>query len=796
MGAAWISWRTTIAVIFTILQIRGLTSVITTKVYGVEGQTFDFSCEYPHSWQSNAKYFCLFDDNDNHLIRTDKHDQWETEGRFSLYDNTTGAFFIVRVDKLVPGDSGIYWCGVDVSSHPDHISAKQLYVSRELNKPLFLTAVMCVAAILFVFLFTLCLLWAVKRQRLGPRQNRELTITKLDKVNRSDLTCKKQFTVNECLVSSQTSSDYETMTPGVGTEPEHRCTCLASDCAGPSGLWETEAVSVTGKLWGDITIKCSHSNAISNVKYFCKGACTNEDVLINSREKTKYPKGKYSIIDKGNTFSVTISRLTLDDAGSYWCGIDRVGLDTYNKVVLTVIEEDNDTSEEANATLPEKLVYIGASLGAVVLALAVVLLIFFRHRNKDANTSSGKNHNTIYASPSSLKQNAKHSTSSSAANEDDDTDETKTDGNFGLSADQHQDTSRDHADNCYFSGAISSEPQNQPDDLFYTTVSLNTHTHRSSVTPRPAVVTYSTVTHISTDEPVIYSTVSLLSRTVTEVVHFNNKCVGAPVWQTAHLGGSVTINCTYPREEEGPIKHFCRQNEDVQCKTLIEAHTSGYTKLSRFSLKDHEEQGVYTVTMSMLTRDDAGRYRCALQTVKDNAMKYLTEIHLHIFNRDDKTQTIKPNDRKTAKMMCHYPESHVNNTKHLCKGENPFNCSELIHTEEGEIDATEGRLYIRDSKRSKYFYVNINNLRTSDSGTYWCSFGRGRCNDGYTRTDLFVADRTKIRGPPTQPTAASPSPTSPPATLHVGHSNSGDLITDKQLLFRPAFIHNSPENVT
>ncbi|KAF0043392.1 hypothetical protein F2P81_004729 [Scophthalmus maximus] len=106
------------------------------------------------------------------------------------------------------------------------------------------------------------------------------------------------------------------------------------------GLWETEAVSVTGKLWGDITIKCSHSNAISNVKYFCKGACTNEDVLINSREKTKYPKGKYSIIDKGNTFSVTISRLTVDDAGSYWCGIDRVGLDTYNKVVLTVIEAE------------------------------------------------------------------------------------------------------------------------------------------------------------------------------------------------------------------------------------------------------------------------------------------------------------------------------------------------------------------------------------------------------------------------------------------------------------------------
>ncbi|XP_034453626.1 uncharacterized protein LOC117769088 isoform X5 [Hippoglossus hippoglossus] len=74
----------------------------------------------------------------------------------------------------------------------------------ELNMSLFLTAAMCVAAILFVCLFTLCLLCAVKHQRSGPRQNRE------------------------------TSADYETMTPGEGTEPEPRCTCSPSDCAAPS----------------------------------------------------------------------------------------------------------------------------------------------------------------------------------------------------------------------------------------------------------------------------------------------------------------------------------------------------------------------------------------------------------------------------------------------------------------------------------------------------------------------------------------------------------------------------------
>ncbi|XP_062244123.1 uncharacterized protein LOC133953945 [Platichthys flesus] len=225
MGAAGISWRTTMTVIITAIQIPALISVSVRTVSGVEGQTFSFTCEYPQSWQSNAKYLCREDDNDNLLISTDRHNQWVTNGRFSLYDNTTAAFFLVQVDRLVPEDGGRYWCGVDVNLQ-DHIRAIHLNVSRaakpptnqihhinevsttstdikvdKLNISLLLTAAMCVAAILFVCLFTLCLLCVVKHQRSAPRQNRE------------------------------TSADYETMTPGEGTEPEPRCTCSSSACA-------------------------------------------------------------------------------------------------------------------------------------------------------------------------------------------------------------------------------------------------------------------------------------------------------------------------------------------------------------------------------------------------------------------------------------------------------------------------------------------------------------------------------------------------------------------------------------
>uniref|UniRef100_A0A3P8R1A2 Ig-like domain-containing protein n=1 Tax=Astatotilapia calliptera TaxID=8154 RepID=A0A3P8R1A2_ASTCA len=98
----------------------------------------------------------------------------------------------------------------------------------------------------------------------------------------------------------------------------------------------SRTMSVTGNKGSSITVTCSHSNAYSTVKYFCKGQCTYQDILISS---TTISNKKYKIEDKGNTFSVTISDLKEDDSGTYWCGIERVGLDTYNQVILTVLGE-------------------------------------------------------------------------------------------------------------------------------------------------------------------------------------------------------------------------------------------------------------------------------------------------------------------------------------------------------------------------------------------------------------------------------------------------------------------------
>uniref|UniRef100_A0A3Q2QK78 CMRF35-like molecule 1 n=1 Tax=Fundulus heteroclitus TaxID=8078 RepID=A0A3Q2QK78_FUNHE len=201
-------------------------------------------------------------------------------------------------------------------------------------------------------------------------------------------------------------------------------------------FFQTEAISITGTVGTELKITCSHTYATTNVKYFCKGACTDADVLIKSNVQERGSNGKYSIKDEGNTFYVTITNLETRDAGVYWCGIDRVGADTYNKVTITVKEENPEgimkTSHSSNhflflcriiqylwqkksfslsllilflplfIVIPEMILYVGTGLGVAVLALATVLLLFLRLRKRNVSTSHGKSKQTYFNTISTL----------------------------------------------------------------------------------------------------------------------------------------------------------------------------------------------------------------------------------------------------------------------------------------------------------------------------------------------------------------------------------------------------------
>ncbi|KAM9792668.1 uncharacterized protein ACB057_011224 [Neosynchiropus ocellatus] len=202
---------------------------------------------------------------------------------------------------------------------------------------------------------------------------------------------------------------------------------LACFLAGFSDV-EADDLRRTGTEGENITITCSHSNAHGNTKYFCRGECTYSDVLITSKGPNT---AKYRITDRGNYFDVTIYNLMVKDSGSYWCGIERVGPDTYTRVDLTVapkpreekkepeeeknssanmkdetvakrnttVDEDSKTvgvknkTEERNVTeeprpSSETVVYIGAGLGICFGVLVLVLLLFYLQRRRYLGASS------------------------------------------------------------------------------------------------------------------------------------------------------------------------------------------------------------------------------------------------------------------------------------------------------------------------------------------------------------------------------------------------------------------------
>ncbi|KAM4595787.1 uncharacterized protein V3H82_003184 [Fundulus diaphanus] len=227
----------------------------------------------------------------------------------------------------------------------------------------------------------------------------------------------------------------------------------------------------------------------------------------------------------------------------------------------------------------------------------------------------------------------------------------------------------------------------------------------------------------------------------------NTTCNRATVDHTAYVGGSVSITCNYSQADKSSTRNFCRHDGNFSCTNIISAQRSDYTKLPRVTLSDDKQRGVYTVTISTLTQDDSGKYRCALK--REDSFTCLQDILLDVLNLDDFKPIIMSHaEKETAQIRCSYPKSEKNSEKSLCKGESPSDCDEIISSTEENRTVKKGNFDLRDNRRLNHFYVYINNLHKSDSGTYWCGYGGTK----HIRIQLSVAEaRTKVGPLPTQP---------------------------------------------
>nr|XP_046263280.1 uncharacterized protein LOC124068839 [Scatophagus argus] len=108
---------------------------------------------------------------------------------------------------------------------------------------------------------------------------------------------------------------------------------------------EGKRINIKGFRMGEVSFQCSHSVAWKNHKYFCKNPCNNEDILVTVKSGEEARSERITLVDLGNgAFTVTFSQLQLADSGTYRCGVDRIGLDTFIDVQLTVEEAVETTT--------------------------------------------------------------------------------------------------------------------------------------------------------------------------------------------------------------------------------------------------------------------------------------------------------------------------------------------------------------------------------------------------------------------------------------------------------------------
>ncbi|XP_019373292.1 PREDICTED: CMRF35-like molecule 7 isoform X2 [Gavialis gangeticus] len=116
---------------------------------------------------------------------------------------------------------------------------------------------------------------------------------------------------------------------------------LAAQLTGPEEM--------SGVLGQSVSVPCQYVERYQTYqKYWCGGENWNScsKVVESTGSQDEVRQGRVSLRDNHHLhkFTVTLENLTLEDTGTYWCGINKVGQDPYAPVKVTVFPVNSTVS--------------------------------------------------------------------------------------------------------------------------------------------------------------------------------------------------------------------------------------------------------------------------------------------------------------------------------------------------------------------------------------------------------------------------------------------------------------------
>ncbi|MED6245406.1 hypothetical protein ATANTOWER_002631 [Ataeniobius toweri] len=250
-------------------------------VFGYEGGDVRVSCPYGEGFWRHQKYLCKNSCGyRDFLIKSSE----KNKTKYSIYDDKRTRAFTVIISDLHFDDAGKYWCGVT-------------RVGRDLYTE-------------------------VKLEVRPVYQHQSSTM--------KTITTTPSYYEELTEVYHHQSSTVKTI---ITTTPPYyeKVNEARSSVSSAGGL-----IRVFGYESRDVSVSCPYGRGYEgHQKYLCKNDCGYSKILVRTAQKNKT---KYSINDDKTTriFTVIISDLCFDDAGTYWCGVTRVGRDLYTEVKLEV----------------------------------------------------------------------------------------------------------------------------------------------------------------------------------------------------------------------------------------------------------------------------------------------------------------------------------------------------------------------------------------------------------------------------------------------------------------------------
>ncbi|KAG5202136.1 hypothetical protein JEQ12_003526 [Ovis aries] len=192
------------------------------------------------------------------------------------------------------------------------------------------------------------------------------------------------------------------------------------------------------------------------------------------------------------------------------------------------------------------------------------------------------------------------------------------------------------------------------------------------------------------------------------------------------LRSSVTFDCSLGPEVADTAKFLCQQKNGEACNVVINTLGKKAQDFQGRILFLPKDNGVFSVHIASLRKEDAGRYVCGAQPEGQPEEGWPVQAW-ELFVNEETAIPASPSVVKGVKggsvtVSCPYNPKDANSAKYWCRWEETQNgrCPRLVQSKGLVKEQYKGRLALLAEPGNGTYTVILNQLTDQDTGFYWC----------------------------------------------------------------------------